>query len=96
MKGRIKRCVWSINPNRLRSNWHYAVFPPELIKTPILACSKVGDIVLDPFMGSGSTAIAALKNNRHYLGIEQNPDDVNKANARILLSGAYLAPSIKG
>lgn len=88
--GRIMRCVWHINPNRLRSNWHYSVFPPALVKTPILACSEPGDIVLDPFMGSGSTGIAAMKENRYYIGIERNPEDVEKAKARILMSGAAL------
>jgi len=93
--GRIKRCVWHINPNRLRSNWHYSVFPPELVKTPILACSDEGDIVLDPFMGSGSTGIAAMKENRYYVGIERNPQDVEKAKARILMSGAALVKTHK-
>jgi len=81
--GRIMRCVWHINPNRLRSNWHYSVFPPELLKPMILSCSKENDIIVDPFMGSGSTGIAALSHKRHYLGIEMNPEDVQKAQARI-------------
>lgn len=93
--GRIMRCVWHINPNRLRSNWHYSVFPPQLVKTPILACSEPGDLVLDPFMGSGSTAIAAMAENRYYIGIEKNPDDVEKAKARIFMSGAHLVTSHK-
>lgn len=94
-QGRIARCVWHINPNRLRSNWHYAVFPPALLEKPIRACSQEGDLVLDPFMGSGSTGIAAMELNRYYVGIEMNPEDVEKANARILMSGAHLVKAHK-
>ncbi len=68
-RGRNKRCVWSIGTGTSVGG-HYAVFPPRLVETPILAgCPKNG-IVLDPFVGSGTTALFAQKLNRKYIGIE--------------------------
>ena len=49
---------------------HGACFPVELVKDLVNAFSKEGDIVLDPFMGSGTTAVAALECNRKYIGFE--------------------------
>jgi DNA modification methylase len=51
---------------------HFAVFPPELITPCVLAGSREGDTVFDPFMGSGTTAAVALKYGRNYLGCELN------------------------
>ena len=70
---RNKRCVWSINPKSY-AEAHFAVYPPKLIETPIKAGSPKGGLVLDPFMGSGTTAEVARKLGRNYLGIELNPD----------------------
>lgn len=81
-KGRIKRTVWSINTKRLDKS-HFAAYPLELIETPILASSNVGDIVLDPFMGSGTTAIGCIKNKRKYIGFELSKEYLNIANDRI-------------
>jgi len=64
-----KRSVWSIT-NKPYKQAHFAVFPPDLIEPCILAGSAEGDIVLDPFMGSGTTAMVSQKNNRHYIGCE--------------------------
>jgi len=62
---------------------HFAVFPEALVEIPIkFGCPK-GGIVLDPFMGSGTTAIVAKKLGRNYLGIELNPDYIKIAEARI-------------
>jgi len=52
---------------------HFATFPPALIEPCILAGSRPGDIVLDPFIGSGTTAAVALQHGRKYLGCELNP-----------------------
>ena len=52
---------------------HFAVFPPRLIETPINAGCPPGGIVLDPFMGSGTTAVVAKKLSRHFIGIDINP-----------------------
>ena len=80
--GRNKRTVWSIPLSKFRGA-HFAVFPEALIEPCILSCTKKGDIVLDPFMGSGTTALVALKNERHYLGIELNPEYKALAEGRI-------------
>lgn len=71
--GRNKRSVWLV-PTRPYKGAHFAVFPPALIEPCVLAGSRPGDIVLDPFMGSGTTAQVALQHGRRYLGCELNPD----------------------
>ena len=62
---------------------HSAVFPVELPKWFIKLFTLPGDAVLDPFMGSGSTALAALQLSRTYLGIDLNPDYVNLSQKRL-------------
>jgi DNA modification methylase len=69
---RNRRSVWSV-PVRPYKGAHFATFPPSLIEPCILAGSRVGDVVLDPFMGSGTTAAVALRHDRQYLGCELNP-----------------------
>ena len=64
-----KRSVWSVT-NKPYKGAHFAVFPSDLIEPCILAGSKPGDIILDPFMGSGTTAMVAKKLSRYYLGCE--------------------------
>ena len=64
-----KRSVWSVT-NKPYKQAHFAVFPPDLIEPCILAGSKEGDIILDPFMGSGTTAMVAKQHDRHYIGCE--------------------------
>lgn len=81
-KGRIKRAVWSINTKPFKG-YHYAPFPEELVKTPILAATREGDIVLDPFSGSGTTCIVSKKLNRSYIGIDLNQAYVDIANQRL-------------
>lgn len=68
-----KRSVWSVNTKPYKGA-HFAVFPEELIEPCILAGSRIGDIVFDPFMGSGTTAQVAQQLGRKYLGCELNPD----------------------
>ena len=90
-KGRNKRTVWKI-PTQPFPDAHFAVFPEKLVETPIKAgCPKDG-IVLDPFMGSGTVALKALKENRRFVGIEINPKYIDMANERIrpLLSQSKL------
>ena len=70
---RNKRDVWTVNVKPYKGA-HFATFPQELIEPCVLAGSKEGDVVFDPFMGSGTTAQVALDNNRQYLGCELNPD----------------------
>ena len=70
---RNKRDVWSV-PVRAYKGAHFATFPPPLIEPCILAGSRVNDIVLDPFMGSGTTAMVAKQHGRRYIGCELNED----------------------
>ena len=85
---RNKRSVWTVATKPFKEA-HFATFPPDLIKPCILAgCPKNG-IVLDPFMGSGTTAVVALKHNRNYIGIELNPEYIKIAEKRIRQCGWY-------
>ena len=80
--GRNKRCVWTITTKSFKEA-HFAVFPPELVETPIMAgCPKCG-IVLDPFFGAGTTGLVAKQLGRNYLGIELNPEYIKIANKRL-------------
>jgi DNA modification methylase len=86
---RNKRSVWTIT-TRPFSGVHFATFPPDLIEPCILAGSKAGGLVLDPFMGSGTVAQVAIDKGRHYLGIELSPDYVELARKRILSTNVPL------
>ena len=86
-----KRSVWTV-PTRPYKGAHFATFPAELIEPCILAGSRSGDVVLDPFMGSGTTAGVALKHGRQYLGCELNPDYGSLQAARI---ASLAAPQVK-
>jgi len=70
---RNRRSVWTV-ATRPYKGAHFATFPPALIEPCILAGSEPGDIVLDPFMGSGTTAFVAKQNGRRFLGCELNED----------------------
>jgi DNA modification methylase len=63
---------------------HFATFPEKLVNPCILAGCPKGGIVLDPFMGSGTTGLVALKNNVSFLGIELNPTYIEMAYRRII------------
>lgn len=86
---RNKRDVWSINVKPCKEA-HFATYPPELVSTCILAGCPEGGIVLDPFMGSGTTGIVANKLGRHYVGIELNPQYVEMAKRRIGLEESQI------
>ena len=79
---RNKRSVWTV-PVSPYSGAHFATYPLDLIRPCILAGCPEGGIVLDPFMGAGTTAIAAVVNERQYLGCELNPDYIKIAEQRI-------------
>lgn len=81
-KLRNKRTVWSINTEPFRDA-HFAVFPPELVKACLLASSSSNDLVLDPFLGSGTVAQVAIEHNRQCVGIELNNDYADIAKKRI-------------
>jgi DNA modification methylase len=82
IKGRNKRCVWSITTKPFKGA-HFAIFPPDLIEPMIKAGCPKGGIVLDPFMGSGTTAVVAKKLFRNYVGIELNPKYIKMAETRL-------------
>lgn len=79
---RNKRCVWRIPTKGFAGN-HFATYPEALLETPIMASCPVGGVVLDPFFGSGTTAVVAERLGRRWLGIELNPDYVQMAIQRL-------------
>ena len=70
---RNRRSVWTV-ATRPYSGAHFAVFPPALIEPCVLAGSRPGDVVLDPFIGSGTTAQVALQHGRQWVGCELNQE----------------------
>lgn len=80
---RNKRTVWTIASQPL-DEAHFAVFPPKLVEPCILAGSRPGDVVLDPFAGAGTTGLVALRHGRRFIGVELNPDYVEIARCRII------------
>jgi DNA modification methylase len=84
---RNKRDVWTL-PTRPYKGAHFAVFPETLVEPCILAGSAPGDVVLDPFAGSGTTGVVALRHGRAFVGCELNPDYAALARKRISDSGA--------
>jgi site-specific DNA-methyltransferase (adenine-specific) len=81
-EGKNKRTVWHI-PTKTFSGAHFAVFPEKLIEPMVKAGCPPGGIVLDPFMGSGTTCIVAKRLGRAYCGIDLKLEYVEMAKARI-------------
>jgi len=79
---RNKRDVWWITTKPFKGA-HFATFPEDLVEPMILAGCPQEGIVLDPFMGSGTTAVVAKKLGRNYIGIELNPKYIQLAEERI-------------
>lgn len=86
---RNKRDVWNVNvkPNK---EAHFATYPEMLIRPCVLAGCPEGGVILDPFMGSGTTGIVARKLNRNFVGIELNPEYQQMATRRICEHGENL------
>ena len=80
--GRNKRDVWTVTTKPYREA-HFATFPPDLIEPCILAGSKEGDTVLDPFSGSGTTLAVAIKHHRDGIGIDLNPKYITLTERRL-------------
>ncbi|HET7080184.1 MAG TPA: site-specific DNA-methyltransferase [Chloroflexia bacterium] len=76
------RDVWDINTYPL-PDVHFATFPPKLVEPCLLLASRPGDVVLDPFLGSGTTGVVAVEWGRPFLGIELNPAYVDIARRRL-------------
>ena len=80
---RNKRDVWTVATFPYKEA-HFATFPPKLIEPCILAGCPPGGVVLDPFCGSGTTGVVALRHQRDFIGIELNPDYITLINKRLL------------
>lgn len=89
---RNRRSVWSIATSPYKGA-HFATFPPALVEPCILAGSRPGDVVLDPFNGSGTTGQVALQHGRRYVGCELNPEYVALTYERLAMVVAEMAPS---
>ena len=81
-KGRNKRTVWSVPLSKCRDA-HFAVFPESLVETCLRAGSPPDGLVLDPFLGSGTTGLVAARLGRSFLGIDCNADYCQLAKRRI-------------
>lgn len=79
---RNKRDVWNINTKPCKEA-HFATFPDTLIEPCVLAGCPEGGIILDPFMGVGTTGMVAKRHNRNYVGIELNSEYIEIAENRI-------------
>jgi site-specific DNA-methyltransferase (adenine-specific) len=83
--------VWELPPESATRVGHPAPFPVELPRRLIDLYTYEGDLVLDPFMGSGSTAVAALRRGRHFVGFDTDPAYVDQAEARLEAERRLLA-----
>ena len=81
-KPRNKRSVWTVQSEPF-GEAHFAMFPPKLIEPCILAGSRPGDSVIDPFLGSGTTGLVAALNGRHFVGIELKVEYVEITRSRL-------------
>jgi len=81
--GANKKSVWTVSPSQIKEA-HFATFPEKLIVDCVKAGSPEHGVVLDPFMGAGTTALVASKLNRHFIGFELNPLYISIANRRLL------------
>jgi len=86
---RNKRSVWTV-ATRPYKGAHFATFPPDLIRPCVLAGAPFGGVVLDPFLGSGTTAAVAVSEGRHAIGCELNPEYVTLAQQRIAAAEAEV------
>ena len=94
-KGANKRSVWTI-ARQPYAEAHFATFPTELVKPCILAGCPEGGTVLDPFNGSGTTGVVALRMGRAYIGIELNAEYVEMAKRRLERYWANTGPQAVG
>jgi site-specific DNA-methyltransferase (cytosine-N4-specific) len=87
---RNRRTVWAINTEPY-AGAHFAVFPAELVRLCVLAGAGPGTLVLDPFMGSGTTGAVCMKSGRDFVGIEIKPEYAELARQRLSGQTAGLA-----
>jgi DNA modification methylase len=86
---RNKRSVWTV-ATRPYKEAHFATFPEKLVEPMILAGSKPGDTVLDPFAGTGTAGVVSMRHHRHFVGIELNSDYIELAKKRL----AHIQPTL--
>ncbi|MTI82408.1 MAG: site-specific DNA-methyltransferase [Firmicutes bacterium] len=79
---RNRRTIWNVNTHGFKEA-HFATFPPELIVPCIKSGSRINDIVLDPFFGSGTVGVVCKELNRRFVGVEIHPDYIDMATKRI-------------
>jgi DNA modification methylase len=84
-KLRNKRSVWSVNTRQFPGA-HFAVFPHKIVQPCLLAGSEPGDVVLDPFVGTGTVGEVAAEYGRRFVGIELNPDFADMSEEACLLA----------
>jgi DNA modification methylase len=77
-----KKSVWTVTTQSFKGA-HFATFPEKLVEPCVLAGCPINGIILDPFCGSGTTGVVALRNNRNFIGIELNPEYVKIAEKRM-------------
>lgn len=79
---RSRRSVWNVNTKAF-AGAHFATFPPDLIFPCVLASTKPGDFVLDPFFGSGTVGLVCEERGRNYVGVELHPEYIELATSRL-------------
>jgi len=89
-KGCLPTDVWSI-PSANTTAGHYAAFPSQMVKPLVEACSLPGELVLDPFAGSGTTCVVAAELGRGCLGVELNPEYAEMARRAVAESWSNVA-----
>lgn len=92
---RNKRTVWTIPPQPCREA-HFAVMPPALVEPCVLAGSRPGDTVLDPFLGAGTVGLVASRLGREWVGVEVNPEYAAMAERRVRDDAPLLAEVANG
>jgi len=91
MRGRNRRTVWTI-PSQPFPGAHFAVMPPALVEPCVLAGSAKGDLILDPFAGSGTVGVVCRKHERRFVGVELNPEYARMARGRLGADPTLDAP----
>jgi site-specific DNA-methyltransferase (cytosine-N4-specific) len=87
------RTVWDLKTKAYReASGHFATFPPSLVEPCVLLSTDPGDLVLDPFVGSGTTSLSAGRLRRRFAGIELNPAYLEMVRNRLVSNGFVEAP----